>query len=195
MVKSNFKCIDMAEELLGFLREQRHIFGCCPCCQQIFRLSDSRISYRTTYKPDWMDDLDDKLMKEEEKKAKFEEKRKELRDKAIDEERKKRLPILLNRAVPMFAKRHVNPQDVKTLFDPIDFVVFDGMNMDETVKRVLLLDELAKTAREKSLQESIKNTIETGALTWKTIQIMQDGTIEKPPAECLRQWLPENETK
>jgi len=164
-------------ELLGFLKEQRHIFGSCPECQQVFRLSNVRLSY-TTYSRDWLDELEDERAKDDEKLARFQEESKEMRAKAIERERKIRLPKLLNRAVPMFAKRKVFPQDVKTLFDPIDFVVFDGMNNEDLVKRILLLDNEAKTPREKALHESIKDTIQTGALTWKTIQIDKDGRIQ-----------------
>lgn len=166
----------MSGQLVEFLREQRHIFGSCPHCQTVFRLADVKLSY-TTYKPDWKDQLDDALEREEERLQEFELKAKELRAKAIEHERKVKLPKLLNKAVPMFAKRKIFPQDVKTLFDPIDFVVFDGMNNEDTVKRVLLMDNAAGNAREKALHESIKETIETKALTWKTISIDKDGKI------------------
>lgn len=39
----------MASELLWFLREQRHVFFICPCCGEVGRLSDARISYRKRY--------------------------------------------------------------------------------------------------------------------------------------------------
>jgi predicted Holliday junction resolvase-like endonuclease len=166
----------MVEQLLDFLREQRHIFGSCPHCQAVFRLSNAKVSY-SAYKPDWMDKIEDQNAKEVEKLAVFQEESKKLREQAIARERKTKLPKLLNKAVPMFASRKLFPQDVKTLFDPIDFVVFDGMNNEDLVKRVLLMDNKAETSREKALHQSIQETIDSKALTWKTVQIDKDGKI------------------
>ncbi len=153
------------------------MFGSCPHCQDIFRLSEVRLFY-TTYRRDWMDKVEEQEEKETEKLQEFEEKRKELRDKAIERERKKNLPLILNRAVPMFARQNIFPQDVKTLFDPIDFVVFDGMNHKNLVKRILLMDKAHSNPREQALQESIQQTIDAGALTWKTIQISREGQVQ-----------------
>ncbi len=167
----------MTEQLLEFLKEQRHIFGSCPSCQEVFRLSEVRVSYKAAYKHDWLDLLEAKIEGQQAKEERFEQKRAELRQKHIDFERRTRLPKLLNAAVPMFAKRKVFPQDVKTLFDPIDFVVFDGMNNGGLVKRVLLLDNKPKTTAEKTLHTTIQNAIDTKALSWHTIQISAEGKI------------------
>ncbi len=52
------------------------------------------------------------------------------------------------------------------------------MNRESNVKRVLLLDNAAKTSREKALHESIQTAFESKAITWKTIQIGKEGKIQ-----------------
>jgi hypothetical protein len=72
----------MSAGMLDFFLVGRSIFGLCPCCGDIFRLSECRVFPAREPPPDWMDELDaedEKLDRAEERLADREE---ELREKA-----------------------------------------------------------------------------------------------------------------
>jgi len=48
----------MKQELVGFYRVQRNIFGICPKSGNIFRLSDSKVFLKSKPRRDWKDNLD-----------------------------------------------------------------------------------------------------------------------------------------
>lgn len=149
--------------LSSFLREQRHIFGTCPHCHSLFRLVDARVSYDAPYRLDWMDRMENDQQSWEEKTANLKEREKEMRRAAIERATKTKLPRLLKSVVPAFAAHGLNPKDIKTVFHPIDFVVFDGLNRMK-VDRVLLMDRRKSEAKQVSVQRNVVETLETGSV-------------------------------
>ena len=167
-------------QITDFLREQRHVFGTCPCCSQMFRLSETRVSYRSRYEPDWLDRLQKNMEKTESKVENFEEAESEVREKAVERARQKLLPKLLNRAVPLFARKKLPIHDIRTLLHPIDFIVFDGLSDSrrEELNRILLLDSKPRTDGQRKLHESLREAIDCQALDWGTIRISEVGEVE-----------------
>lgn len=161
-------------DITDFLQEQRHIFGTCPHCREVFRLSDARLSYRAKYAPDWLDGLELEEQRLDARIMRFEEREREMRDRAISRARKTVLPGLLSRAVPFFARQGLSPQDAKAVFDPVDFVVFSGLNSGKGLKKVLLLDSKRKRGE---VQDSIETAVEKRAVCWSTVKISPHGKI------------------
>ena len=165
--------------LISFLiKEQRHIFGICPHCATLFRLVDIRISYDAPYKSDWLDKIERKQQKWGEKITDLEEMEEGLRAKAVESATRRELPRLLKPIVPAFVTNRVNPQDVKTIFHPINFVCFDGLSRDR-VERVVLMDRKASDESSRGeMQRSLHSVIESGAVEWQTIRIGDRGEVE-----------------
>lgn len=130
---------------------------------------DVKISCDTRYRPDWLDRLEKKQGSWEDRIAGLEEKEKELRQDAIDKATRTKLPQLLKRVVPTFVRSKLNPLDVKSIFHPIDFVAFDGMNEGD-VDQVVLMDRKTTDKSRKAIQRSISNAIESEAVEWKTVR-------------------------
>lgn len=60
---------------------------------------------------------------------------------------------------------------MKAIFDPIDFVIFDGMNRAEEVKRIVFMDQQTENRNQRIIQKSIEKTIEKERYEWETIRI------------------------
>ena len=158
------------------IREQRHIFGVCPHCADLFRLVDIHVSYTSKYVPDWLDKINKKHEELEEKMSDLKDRERELKDKAIEKVKSKELPKRLKKIVPSLVDSGFNPQDVKTLFHPVDFVVFDGMSEGE-VKRIVFLDHSNIDGNRKVLQQMIGGVIKTQSYHWTTIRISESGKV------------------
>ena len=63
-----------------------------------------------------------------EKERLFEEKEAELREKAIERGRKKVPLMIKNCLCSEFKQLEYDPYDIKAVMDPVEFVVFDGLN-------------------------------------------------------------------
>lgn len=160
-----------ASTFIGLFKAQRNIFGLCPLCGEIFRLGDIKISYRRKFPMDWYDELLTEEEKITERESKLEEKLREIREKATEHARRVLLPKLLRKVDPLFSKLGYFPQDVKAIFDPIDFVIFDGMNRAEKVKRIVFMDHKTEDREQQIIQKSVERTIDKERYEWETIRI------------------------
>lgn len=167
----------MNNELVGFYRVQRNIFGICPHSGEIFRLSDCKVFLRTKPKRDWKDDLDresDRLGRVEER---LDEREEHLRE-AARKKGRRQASEMIKRIDPVFTPRNLNPDDAKVLFHPVDYVVFDGMKA-ASMKNLLLLDRSGTTGDRRALQQSIEKTVSTGNYEWLTISIDDNGRVHE----------------
>jgi len=166
----------MKSDIVKFFGLQRQIFGVCPKCEDLFRLSDCKIFIKKKPVADWMDKItleENRLDRLEEK---LEEKKTDLQEKAREAGRK-----LAQRAVkkidPDFTPNKLNPDDAKVIFHPIDYVVFDGMKK-ESIKNIILLDRQEKGTDHLALQKSIEKVVERENYEWQTLRVQEDGKIK-----------------
>ena len=162
--------------LASYIKDQRHIFGVCNHCKGLFRLVDVKISYKTPYREDWYDEIQNEQQSWEEKIEKLKSDEKELKSIAIEKATRTKLPRLLKKIIPTFANGNLNAHDVKTIFHPIDFIAFDGLNKGD-VKRVCLMDKKTSDKWHTTIQQSISDTIKSDAMDWKTVRIGKTGEI------------------
>jgi predicted Holliday junction resolvase-like endonuclease len=167
------------EGLLHDFHQFQNILVVCPHCKRIHRLSEIKLSYRGKFRRTWLDDLEAREIKQDNAEDRFKENKKEIQRKA-QEKGRKQLPKILKRCAPVICRYGYFPQDVKALFDPVDFVVFDGMNLKENVNQVVLFDGPAFDKRREKAQDSIRKVIRKGNYDWNTVRIDDEtGQIEK----------------
>lgn len=168
----------MTKDILNFFQIQRSIFGICPHSGEIFRLSQCKIFLRTRPKKDWMDVLERKEVRLEKLDEKIEETRKHLEE--LAHRRGRRLAQATVRKLdPVFTPRKLNPDDAKVIFHPIDYLVFKGMNGEDSIKGLLLLDREAKSSDRRRLQRSIEKVVDKEEYEWLPIRVLDDGTIRE----------------
>jgi predicted Holliday junction resolvase-like endonuclease len=163
-----------------FLREQRHLFGICPNpdCRHISRLTDILISYRGKDTIDWMDTIEKDRESWEDKISEYEEKGKEIRQESIALARKSELPKRLSNISPLFAMHKIQPDDIKVISHPTDFVGFDGLITEEDLRRIVLLDSKASTSFRKSVQTDIEKAVSNGHYDWNVLRVDDEGKID-----------------
>jgi len=81
-------------------------------------------------------------------------------------------------AEPVFACRGYFAHDVKPLFDPVDYIIFDGINAPSAVTRIVLFDGPALGHARERTQRSIQRALEAGNYEWKTVPMGKDGRIQ-----------------
>ena len=74
--------------IVDFFQQLRRLFGYCPCCDTVFRLSDCKIYHQTKPEADWKDELDKQLEKLDRMEEKIMEKIEAAREVARESGRK-----------------------------------------------------------------------------------------------------------
>ncbi|MFO7638155.1 MAG: hypothetical protein R6X14_02455, partial [bacterium] len=67
--------------------------------------------------------------------------------------------------------------DMKAMFDPVDFVVFDGMSQKPALERLVLLDGPPRDKRRERAQRSMQKVLKKGNLEWRTVRVSDEGKI------------------
>jgi len=167
----------MKSDMLKFFTLQRQLFGVCPNCSDLFRLSDCKVFVKKKPVSDWMDGLDLKREKLDQLTQKLDEKEEGLREKAREKGRQ-----LAQKAIrkldPVFTPRKLNPDDAKVIFHPIDYIVFNGMKAPDPIKNIILLDREEKGTDHRALQKSIEKVVENENYEWQTLRVQEDGKIK-----------------
>lgn len=184
---------------VDILKEQVHIFGLCPCCGDIFNLSDVIISTGTKKaiisETKSIIELQNKNYNLEDKYSFLSEKlednhynimdlKEEARDTTTIEIVKKKIEgrkeaIKKTKSFfPLFAKKNIDPRDLKLIFSPIEFVVFNGMAEKKKLKNIVLLGKKPDNKEQEKIVKTIVNCIEKGNLDFKVIRFSESGNIE-----------------
>jgi predicted Holliday junction resolvase-like endonuclease len=162
----------------------RKIYGVCPCCGELFRLSDIEIHVKQAREPKQTVDWLDKIEMLEEKVGDLEE-RIQMKEQAAREVAReagriaaaKALVAAVKKVDHVFSPAKLDVQDSKVMFHPVDFIVFDGMQR-QAVNRIVLLDRKPQNRAHSDLQKNVQAAVRRKAVEWKTIHVSDDGVIE-----------------
>lgn len=165
------------DHLAGIFGDLGHILAVCPCeeCAELFYLSEARLYLQGSQPHSILDDLraaESRLERAEERLSTMEAELRQTAAKAGLRTAKR----LLRKIDPVFSGAGYDPQDVKVIFDPITYVVFDGMSKGATSEIVLLGKPPEDTATER-LQNSIQRAIKIGNVEFRTLRVDNDGRV------------------
>lgn len=168
----------MNKDLIKFFEVQRQIFGLCICCGEIFRLSDAHIYLKEKKpQPDWLDKFNASERRLDKLEDKITNEEGEVRELAREKGRKEALKAT-RKIDAIFKPNRLQADDAKVMFHPVDFLVFDGMKVNNEIKKLVLLDREVKRKEELKIQESIQKAVSDKNFEWVTMQIQADGSIE-----------------
>jgi predicted Holliday junction resolvase-like endonuclease len=190
-------------DLLAFYKTERNIFGRCPHCQDVFRVSEAKLTYGKEPPRDLLsrlkkerdqllqrlDEMNEQIetmetehdtrvetMEDEHGRAledleaawrervdleverHLEKKKREIRAQAIAGSRVTTLGKTIERIAPMVSGFGHNPADVRPIFDPLDFVIFDGLFSGE-VTDVVFLEFKTGNAGMSKTQRTIREAV------------------------------------
>jgi len=161
------------ENFFGIFQSFRTIFCVCPCCGDLVRLSDLKIFAKGRQVKTWLDTYEQKISAIDRKQEKFEEMEEKIREKSAEKGRKKVEKRLSQLVCEKFGKMRFNPYDIKAVWHPVDFVVFNGMNKGD-VKNIAFLAKTTDNDALEKTRESVRKTIEQKKYEWVTARISDD---------------------
>lgn len=169
-------------DLLNTFQSFRTIYCICPSCNNLMRFSDIRLQYDGEGPETWLDKHDAKLLSLEKQEEKFDKKEKEMRKKATDKGRAQ-VPNLVKQCFEKdLARLPYDPYDIKAIWHPIDFVIFNGLNKisekkSDVIDNIVLISKKSKDKLLNDVRKTIKNTIEDKKYNWRIARVTDKGMI------------------
>jgi predicted Holliday junction resolvase-like endonuclease len=163
----------------------QEILAICPCCGEIFRLVQGKFIFpqkqpRTCGYSDLIvleervSDMNELLTSAEDR---FEEKLEAQREKLVEKGRrlaKKRL----KKIDPVFSAKNIDPQEVKVIFNPVEYLIFHGLKSEKGVQLIEFVSRSPESRSEETIVESIERTIRNGNVEFETLHMKDDGSFE-----------------
>jgi predicted Holliday junction resolvase-like endonuclease len=163
----------------------QEVLAICPCCGEIFRLVEGRFTFPKTRPKtcEYLDliafegrvsDEEDRLCSAEER---FDEKLRAQRQQCVDVGRRQ-AKKKLRKIDPTFSGRDIDPQDVKVIFDPVEYLIFHGLNSEDGLEFVEFVSRSPDSRMGEAIVKSIDKTIRTGNVEFETLHMRDDGSFD-----------------
>lgn len=166
----------MSMPLASVFSEMDAILGICPCCGDVFRLSDVRPHLRKRKPVSIFDKLETEERKIDSAEERLEQREAGLREKSRAKGQRA-AKARLRKIDPVFSGRGLDPQDVKVIFDPVEYVVFDGAN-EGSLRAVRLMAHPPVSKGQETVHKSLAGAIGKGNLEFITMRITDEGKVE-----------------
>jgi predicted Holliday junction resolvase-like endonuclease len=162
-------------DVAGVFGALGHLMGVCPCCGELFYLAEGRPYYDGQKPRSAVDKLRAEERRLDEAEQRLDDIEWNLREKAAKaglQATKK----LLKKIDPVFSGAGYDPQDVKVIFNPVTYVVFDGMSQGKLTKVQLLARPPHDRINER-VQSSIEQAVSGGNLEFRTMRVDSRGRV------------------
>lgn len=166
----------MAMDLERSLAESGSILGICPCCGEVFRLSDAHLFVKGKKPGSEFDKIDRAFVSLARAEEKLDDMEDELRE-AAREKGRRQAKRKLKKIDPVFSGQGIDPQDVKVIFHPVEYVVFEGLNKDR-FRQISLMAHRPTSREHERVQDSVKKAVRKGNVEFYTLKVAADGGIE-----------------
>jgi predicted Holliday junction resolvase-like endonuclease len=163
----------------------QEILAICPCCGELFRVIEGKFLFPS--KPlkscDYLQlvALEKKLAGDDERLSHAEER---FENQMTDQKRRlarkgqKQAKRKLRKIDPVFSARNIDPQDVKVIFDPVEYLIFHGLNSPDGVSLIEFISREPESKQHESTITSIDRTIRNGDVTFETLRLKDDGSFD-----------------
>jgi predicted Holliday junction resolvase-like endonuclease len=147
----------------------------CPHCADLHYLSDARPYLAGKRPQSIVNDIERQERQLDRVEERLNEEESFLRDQA-SAAGLRTAKKLLRKIDPVFSGAGYDPHDVKVIFDPVTYVVFNGMSRGKLREIVLLARPPDSPATER-MQRSLQKAIDSGNLEFKTLRVDDKGGI------------------
>ncbi len=154
-----------AKTIIGTLEANR-FYTECPCCSENILLKDAGLFY--------VDDFSheaEKLHQKRLEELKLREKELRERPKAITRDSEIRakavnIGFILERIAPSTKEFPFDCGDCRSLFDPIDYIIFEGLSKRRSVSKIFFVDIKTGSSRLTAKQRDIRSLVERKRVVW-----------------------------
>jgi len=164
-------------ELFKEFQTFRKILCLCPCCGQIHRVSDLQLKITGRAVGTWLDYYEREDTELSVKEQRLDEIEHELRKVAHEKGRKQATKVINKAICPALKALKLDPFDVKPILNPVDFVVFKGLNKTKSVSDIILLSRTYKCPPLNLIRKQVRTVVEKQNYEFELARVDERGRI------------------
>ncbi len=158
---------DLTETVISVIRAEDQVAGFCPSCSDMFRLSEVELFYIPDRKKDFLSEL---RRKESELNERVDDERKD----AIRRSRASLMGSLFETVRPFLPGFKHHPGDLRGIWDPVDFISFNGLASSRDVESITFVEVKAGQSSLNGVERSIQKAVENGKVSFETVTRPQE---------------------
>jgi predicted Holliday junction resolvase-like endonuclease len=143
----------------------------CPSCEKRIPLKSTNLFYLDDFPPEAEETYKRKLEQIKEYKKELKAKRVSIPKVSEVGARAVNIGSILERLAPSMKSFQFDKNDCRSLFDPIDYVIFEGLNKGGKVKKIIFIDIKTGNSRLTPRQRNIRDLVEGKSVAWDTYGI------------------------
>lgn len=147
------------EQIIEFLK-RNNFKAECSSCGESFSLKESPMFSTEQFTPEAKELLKEKQEFLKERKKELLLRTSKATQKVETTTQSVNIGFILERLAPALGKFPFDKNDCRSLFDPIDYVIFEGLNKTGSVQKIFFVDIKTGEARLKKNQRAIKQKIQ-----------------------------------
>jgi predicted Holliday junction resolvase-like endonuclease len=147
-----------------------HFYAECPCCREQISLDEAGLFYLNDFTPEAKDLYQVKLDECKERDKELKALRKAMGQSSKVGAKAVNIGKMLERVAPCMSAFPFDRNDCRSLFDPIDYLVFEGLSDGGSVSRIVFTDIKTGNARLIAKQKRIRDLVEGRKVFWETYQ-------------------------
>lgn len=156
-----------ARKLIGSLIQGR-VMAECPCCGEEVRLKDAALFYLDEFSPDAEALYKQAVAEQQQRQRELRERRRKIPATSQLVAKATNLGLMLERIAPSLKSFRFVKNDCRSVFDPLDYVIFEGLSLRGLVSKILFVDIKSGNARLSGKQREIKDIITRKKVSWHT---------------------------
>jgi predicted Holliday junction resolvase-like endonuclease len=156
-----------AKEIIHTL-EENNFYVECPCCGEQILLKDAGLFYLDDFSPEAKELYQQKLAACKVREKEIREERKAISRRSETATTTINIGFILERIAPSMRDFRFERNDCRSLFDPIDYIIFEGFSKRNSVSKILFTEIKTGKARLNDHQKEIRALVERKRVTWDT---------------------------
>jgi len=153
---------NMVNMVLDVMRAEDQIAGYCPICHELFRISEVELFYIPDRKKDFLAEF-------RKKERELEERIDEEREDAINRSRASLMGKLFETVRPYLPDFRYHPGDLRGIWNPVDFVSFNGLAMNRDVESITFIEVKSGRSNLTNVERSILEAVKNGKVSFETV--------------------------
>ena len=140
----------------------------CPSCYDEIKLKDAGLFHLDDFTPEALEQYKEMIALQKERRAELKERKLNIPLKSEKGSKAVGIGFIYERLAPTLEGFTFNKNDCRSMFDPIDYVIFEGLSEKQKVDKIIFMDIKSGKARLTSKQRKIKEVVDGKKVAFKT---------------------------
>jgi predicted Holliday junction resolvase-like endonuclease len=158
---------DKAKKIIRTLND-RGFYAECPCCEEPVRLSNCGLFYLDHFTPEAKGIYDALQAELRTRATQLKKHRKQITETSEVGAKAVNIGFILERLAPSMSAFRFHRNDCRSLFDPIDYLIFEGLSKTGAVSRIFFADIKTGGSSLKPHQKEIRSLVESKKVALET---------------------------